>query len=90
MIIVRYSFVKAASTAIAISQDRGSLVEQHHLRNIIIYKYGSRMRPRFQQMRMPGVEPGSQAWEACMMPLHYMRHGGILNRHHLISYIQKR
>ena len=22
---------------------------------------------------MPGVEPGSQAWEACMMPLHYMR-----------------
>ena len=26
-------------------------------------------------MRMPGVEPGSQAWEACMMPLHYMRPG---------------
>ena len=26
-----------------------------------------------QRMRMPGVEPGSQAWEACMMPLHYMR-----------------
>ena len=25
------------------------------------------------KMRMPGVEPGSQAWEACMMPLHYMR-----------------
>ena len=25
------------------------------------------------QMRMPGVEPGSQAWEARMMPLHYMR-----------------
>ena len=24
-------------------------------------------------MRMPGVEPGSQTWEACMMPLHYMR-----------------
>ena len=24
-------------------------------------------------MRTPGVEPGSQAWEACMMPLHYMR-----------------
>ena len=24
-------------------------------------------------MRMPGVEPGSQAWGACMMPLHYMR-----------------
>ena len=27
----------------------------------------------FKQMRMPGVEPGSQAWEACMIPLHYMR-----------------
>ena len=27
---------------------------------------------------MPGVEPGSQAWEACMMPLHYMRHAMIL------------
>ena len=26
-----------------------------------------------QQMRTPGVEPRSQAWEACMMPLHYMR-----------------
>ena len=28
-----------------------------------------------KEMRMPGVEPGSQAWEACMMPLHYMRGG---------------
>ena len=27
----------------------------------------------YKYMRMPGVEPGSQAWEACMMPLHYMR-----------------
>ena len=26
------------------------------------------------EMRMPGVEPGSQAWEACMIPLHYMRY----------------
>ena len=26
-----------------------------------------------QQMRTLGVEPGSQAWEACMMPLHYAR-----------------
>ncbi len=26
------------------------------------------------QLRTPGVEPGSQAWEACMMPLHYVRH----------------
>ena len=24
-------------------------------------------------LRTPGVEPGSQAWEACMMPLHYVR-----------------
>lgn len=28
----------------------------------------------YQHLRMPGVEPGSQAWEACMMPLHYMRY----------------
>ena len=28
---------------------------------------------RCQQMRTPGLEPGSQAWEACMMPLHYVR-----------------
>ena len=26
-----------------------------------------------EHVRMPGVEPGSQAWEASMMPLHYMR-----------------
>ena len=25
------------------------------------------------QVRMPGVEPGSQAWGACMIPLHYVR-----------------
>ena len=23
-------------------------------------------------LRTPGIEPGSQAWEACMMPLHYV------------------
>ena len=25
------------------------------------------------RVRMPGVEPGSQSWEACMIPLHYVR-----------------
>ena len=25
-----------------------------------------------KEMHTPGVEPGSQAWEACMMPLHYV------------------
>ena len=24
-------------------------------------------------LRTPEVEPGSQAWEACMVPLHYVR-----------------
>ena len=24
-------------------------------------------------LRTPGVEPGPQAWEACMIPLHYAR-----------------
>ena len=28
-----------------------------------------------KKLRTPGVEPGSQAWEACMMPLHYVRAG---------------
>ena len=26
-----------------------------------------------QAMRLQGVEPGEQAWEACMLPLHYRR-----------------
>ena len=26
-----------------------------------------------QKMRPPGIEPGAQAWEACMLPLHYVR-----------------
>ena len=28
---------------------------------------------------MPGVEPGSQAWQACMMQLHYMRAYATIN-----------
>ena len=28
-----------------------------------------------KEMHTPGVEPRSQAWEACMMPLHYTRRG---------------
>ena len=28
---------------------------------------------RGDQMRTPGIEPGSQACEACMIPLHYVR-----------------
>ena len=32
------------------------------------------IRPRLQiATRLPGVEPGAQAWEACMLPLHYRR-----------------
>jgi hypothetical protein len=27
-----------------------------------------------KKVRMPGVEPGAQAWGACMLLLHYMRH----------------
>ncbi len=30
-------------------------------------------------MRLPGVEPGSQAWEACMLLLHYKRSYELLN-----------
>ena len=35
----------------------------------------ARKRPVGHHMRTPGVEPGSQAWEACMIPLHYVRFG---------------
>ena len=35
--------------------------------------YMTRTYCAWEELRMPGVEPGSQAWEACMMPLHYMR-----------------
>jgi len=27
----------------------------------------------FEKVRLPGIEPGPQAEEACMMPLHYLR-----------------
>ena len=27
--------------------------------------------PLGAKMRQPGIEPGAQAWEACMLPLHY-------------------
>ena len=26
-----------------------------------------------KRLRTPGIESGSQAWEACMIPLHYVR-----------------
>ena len=26
-------------------------------------------------VRRPGIEPGSQEWESCMIPLHQRRHG---------------
>ena len=29
---------------------------------------------RIAARHMPGVKPGAQAWEACMLPLHYRRH----------------
>ena len=37
-----------------------------------LVKSTSRIAAR--HMRPPGVEPGAQAWEACMLPLHYRRH----------------
>ena len=40
-------------------------VVQSVARNMAICRYGN--------MRPPGIEPGAQAWEACMLPLHYER-----------------
>ena len=28
---------------------------------------------KFQKLRRPGIEPGSQEWESCMIPLHQRR-----------------
>ena len=38
------------------------------------------------RMRMPGVEPGSQAWGACVIPLHYMRLGCLSSTQLIWSY----
>ena len=40
-----------------------------------------------EHMRTLGVEPGSKAWEACMMPLHYVRcwnHSGVVTTQELL------
>ena len=29
-------------------------------------------------VRRPGIEPGSQEWESCMIPLHQRRHSGLM------------
>ena len=49
---------------------RSSLIRFRVARLCIIL---GRMYAHRQNMRMPGVEPGSQAWKACMIPRHYMR-----------------
>ena len=38
------------------------------------------LKTRVEHMRTPVVEPGPQAWEACMMPLHYMRSASLVGR----------
>ena len=32
------------------------------------------------KLHTPGIEPGAQAWKACMLPLHYECHGMCLQR----------
>ena len=43
--------------------------EIHHF---ILMASEARSNCMNSHMRMPGVEPGSQAWEACIIPPHYM------------------
>ena len=33
-----------------------------------------------ESVRQPGIEPGSQEWESCMIPLHYWRLSKLLLR----------
>jgi hypothetical protein len=46
------------------------------MRTLKFHKFGIGYAAKYvceESMRTPGVEPGSQAWEACMIPLHYVR-----------------
>ena len=36
-------------------------------------KYAQLESSSFNKMRRPGIEPGSQEWESCMIPLHQRR-----------------
>ena len=40
---------------------------------VLVFSKFSRKTNRDENMRTPGIEPGAQAWEACMLPLHYER-----------------
>ena len=52
------------------SRSRGCLVQT---RGLCGQLHCARVPHLEQQVRLPGVEPGAQAWEACMLPLHYRR-----------------
>ena len=45
-----------------------------HVRKVRVVRVLVRGSQGTQNVRMPGVEPGPQSWEACVMPLQYMRH----------------
>ena len=58
------------------SKDRDRLLEVlrgAHTHGSEVQRQIEEVPAGMQQMRPPGVEPGSQAWEACMMPLHQER-----------------
>ena len=42
-------------------------------RGACILNLARHFRQHSAHMRQPGVESGAQAWEACMLPLHYWR-----------------
>ena len=41
-----------------------------HCRNYMLWKI---IVERWKNLRRPGIEPGSQEWESCMIPLHQRR-----------------
>ena len=51
-----------------------SIARLVYLNNIVIYEYYYVFRVASKtNVRQSGVEPGAQAWDACMLPLHYWR-----------------
>ena len=44
-----------------------------HCRNYMLWKIIVDNVERWKNVRRPGIEPGSQEWESCMIPLHQRR-----------------
>ena len=69
-----YIYISPARTSLPVLLSSWSGLSTHPTRSLACAGPCALRRKARNSLRMPGVEPGSQAWMACMMPLHYMRH----------------